>query len=210
MAPSSPSLLSHVSVLDLSIWRPGPYATSLLVGLGADVVKVEPPGGDPMRHYPELFESVNAGKRSIMLDLKEPDGAGRRRALDLAGRGRCHRRRLPPGGDGPARAGRGRGPGPELWCRVLLHLGLRAARSAGRGAGTRPQLPGVGRSAGARRWCRRHAATAPGRSGLRYDGSLRHLRRAARSRGRRAGDVSRYLDDRRHGHLDRLGQFGVG
>ena len=36
-----------------------------------------------MRHYPELFESVNAGKRSIMLDLKEPDGAGRRRALDL-------------------------------------------------------------------------------------------------------------------------------
>lgn len=84
VAPSSPSLLSHVSVLDLSIWRPGPYATSLLVGLGADVVKVEPPGGDPMRHYPELFESVNAGKRSIMLDLKEPDGAGQRRALELA------------------------------------------------------------------------------------------------------------------------------
>jgi alpha-methylacyl-CoA racemase len=84
VAPSSPSLLSDVSVLDLSIWRPGPYATSLLVGLGADVVKVEPPGGDPMRHYPELFESVNAGKRSIMLDLKEPDGAGRRRALELA------------------------------------------------------------------------------------------------------------------------------
>jgi len=84
VAPSSPLLLSDVSVLDLSIWRPGPYATSLLVGLGADVMKVEPPGGDPMRHYPELFESVNAGKRSIMLDLKEPDGAGRRRALDLA------------------------------------------------------------------------------------------------------------------------------
>jgi crotonobetainyl-CoA:carnitine CoA-transferase CaiB-like acyl-CoA transferase len=85
VAPSSPSLLSEVSVLDLSIWRPGPYATSLLVGLGADVVKVEPPGGDPMRHYPELFKSVNAGKRSIMLDLKEPHGAGRRRALELAG-----------------------------------------------------------------------------------------------------------------------------
>jgi crotonobetainyl-CoA:carnitine CoA-transferase CaiB-like acyl-CoA transferase len=84
VARSSPSQLSEVSVLDLSIWRPGPYATSLLVGLGADVMKVEPPGGDPMRHYPELFESVNAGKRSIMLDLKEPDGAGRRRALELA------------------------------------------------------------------------------------------------------------------------------
>ena len=74
--------LAHVAVLDLSIWRPGPYATSLLGGLGADVVKVEPPGGDPMRHYPELFESVNAGKRSIVLDLKDTED--RARALDLA------------------------------------------------------------------------------------------------------------------------------
>jgi crotonobetainyl-CoA:carnitine CoA-transferase CaiB-like acyl-CoA transferase len=89
MAPVAltlPPLLAEVSVLDLSIWRPGPYATSLLVGLGADVVKVEPPGGDPMRHYPELFESVNAGKRSVMLDLKDATGpaGGRARALELA------------------------------------------------------------------------------------------------------------------------------
>jgi crotonobetainyl-CoA:carnitine CoA-transferase CaiB-like acyl-CoA transferase len=74
--------LSDVSVLDLSIWRPGPYATSLLVHLGADVLKVEPPGGDPMRHYGGLFESINAGKRSIVLDLKDP--AHRSRALELA------------------------------------------------------------------------------------------------------------------------------
>ena len=80
-----PPFLADVSVLDLSIWRPGPYATSLLVGLGADVLKVEPPGGDPMRHYPELFESVNAGKRSIVLDLKDTAaGGGRARALELA------------------------------------------------------------------------------------------------------------------------------
>jgi crotonobetainyl-CoA:carnitine CoA-transferase CaiB-like acyl-CoA transferase len=90
VTPSLPPLLAEVSVLDLSIWRPGPYATSLLVGLGADVVKVEPPGGDPMRHYPELFESVNAGKRSIVLDLKDTDATGpdggraRARALELA------------------------------------------------------------------------------------------------------------------------------
>jgi crotonobetainyl-CoA:carnitine CoA-transferase CaiB-like acyl-CoA transferase len=85
VALTLPPLLADVSVLDLSIWRPGPYATSLLVGLGADVVKVEPPGGDPMRHYPELFESVNAGKRSIMLDLKDATGQdGRARALELA------------------------------------------------------------------------------------------------------------------------------
>jgi len=76
------ALLSGLRVLDLSIWRPGPYATSLLVALGADVLKVEPPGGDPMRHYAGLFESINAGKRSVVLDLK--DGAGRDRALALA------------------------------------------------------------------------------------------------------------------------------
>ncbi|MGP0032914.1 MAG: CaiB/BaiF CoA transferase family protein [Acidimicrobiales bacterium] len=75
--------LSEVSVLDCSIWRPGPYATFLLAALGADVLKIEPPGGDPMRQYPELFGSINAGKRSMMLDLKKPDD--RARALELAG-----------------------------------------------------------------------------------------------------------------------------
>jgi crotonobetainyl-CoA:carnitine CoA-transferase CaiB-like acyl-CoA transferase len=74
-------LLSGVSVLDLSIWRPGPYATSLLCALGADVLKVEPPGGDPMRHYAGLFESVNGGKRSVVLDLKDPSGQARARSL---------------------------------------------------------------------------------------------------------------------------------
>jgi crotonobetainyl-CoA:carnitine CoA-transferase CaiB-like acyl-CoA transferase len=78
----SSAFLSGVSVLDFSIWRPGPYATSLLVYLGADVIKVEPPGGDPMRHYPELFAAVNAGKRSIVLDLK--NASDRPRALELA------------------------------------------------------------------------------------------------------------------------------
>ena len=77
-----PAFLSGLRVLDLSIWRPGPYTTSLLVALGADVLKVEPPGGDPMRQYRGLFESINAGKRSIVLDLK--DGDDRDRALQLA------------------------------------------------------------------------------------------------------------------------------
>jgi crotonobetainyl-CoA:carnitine CoA-transferase CaiB-like acyl-CoA transferase len=77
-----PGLLSTLRVLDLAIWRPGPYATQLLAELGADVVKVEPPGGDPMRGYPELFAALNAGKRGIVLDLKTADG--RRDALSLA------------------------------------------------------------------------------------------------------------------------------
>jgi len=75
-------LLSGVRVLDLSIWRPGPYCTQLLADLGADVLKVEPPGGDPMRVFPGLFATLNANKRSVVLDLK--DDAARARALDLA------------------------------------------------------------------------------------------------------------------------------
>ena len=79
---SSGGLLAGLRVLDLSVWRPGPYATQLLAEIGADVLKVEPPGGDPMRSYPELFESLNANKRSIVLDLKNGDDVTR--ALELA------------------------------------------------------------------------------------------------------------------------------
>ncbi len=70
---TSRDLLHDVRVLDLSIWRPGPYATQLLADLGADVIKLEPPGGDPMRVFPQLFATLNANKRSIVLDLHDPD-----------------------------------------------------------------------------------------------------------------------------------------
>src|SRR3954447_1202702 len=79
---TSSGLLAGLRVLDLSVWRPGPYATQLLAEIGADVIKVEPPGGDPMRTYPELFASLSANKRSIVLDLKQD--ADRARALELA------------------------------------------------------------------------------------------------------------------------------
>src|SRR5260370_6410485 len=79
---SSSGLLTGVRVLDLSVWRPGPYATQLLAELGAEVLKVEPPGGDPMRAYPDLFASLSADKRSVVLDLK--DEVDRGRALELA------------------------------------------------------------------------------------------------------------------------------
>jgi crotonobetainyl-CoA:carnitine CoA-transferase CaiB-like acyl-CoA transferase len=68
----SGGLLHGVRILDLSIWRPGPYATQLLADLGADVLKVEPPGGDPMRMFPDLFATLNANKRSVVLDLHTP------------------------------------------------------------------------------------------------------------------------------------------
>jgi crotonobetainyl-CoA:carnitine CoA-transferase CaiB-like acyl-CoA transferase len=64
--------LDGCNVLELAPWRPGPHAGRLLADLGADVVKVEPPGGDPMRAYPHLFRELAAGKRSRVLDLKVP------------------------------------------------------------------------------------------------------------------------------------------
>lgn len=79
--PDGPGLLAGLRVLDLTVWRPGPYATQLLAEIGADVVKIEPPGGDPMRAYPGLFAELNVNKRSLVLDLK--DARDRRRALEL-------------------------------------------------------------------------------------------------------------------------------
>jgi len=70
--------LQGCRVLDLSQYLPGPYATRLLADLGAEVVKVEPPGGDPMRTFifqdhdaiSPLYKQINAGKTVIRLDLK--------------------------------------------------------------------------------------------------------------------------------------------
>jgi crotonobetainyl-CoA:carnitine CoA-transferase CaiB-like acyl-CoA transferase len=82
VSSATDGLLAGVRVLDLTIWRPGPYATQLMAELGADVIKVEPPGGDPMRAYPGLFAELHANKRSVALDLKEEHG--RRRVRELA------------------------------------------------------------------------------------------------------------------------------
>ena len=69
--------LAGVRVLDLSAYIAGPYACSLLADQGADVIKIEPPGGDNLRQYPSTLPSesraflgVNRSKRGIVLDLK--------------------------------------------------------------------------------------------------------------------------------------------
>ena len=68
--------LSGVRVVDFSMFVPGPYCSSILADLGADVTKVEPPRGDPGRGYvPAQFNTENRNKRSIAIDLKRPDAA---------------------------------------------------------------------------------------------------------------------------------------
>ncbi|MGO9872968.1 MAG: CaiB/BaiF CoA transferase family protein [Acidimicrobiia bacterium] len=77
-------LLAGMRVLDAGIWRPVPHATQLLADLGADVVKLEPPTGDPMRTFPDIFRDIASHKGSVVVDLR--DRSGRVRALELAAR----------------------------------------------------------------------------------------------------------------------------
>lgn len=78
MADLEPGVLDGVRVLDASQLLPGPWAAQMLGDLGADVVKVEPPGGDGGRRIRgELFAGTNRNKDSIVLDLKTPEGRDR-------------------------------------------------------------------------------------------------------------------------------------
>jgi alpha-methylacyl-CoA racemase len=67
---SSNPLLSGIRVLDLSRLLPGPFCSLYLAQLGAEVIKIEEPGGDPARKAAELFDQINRGKQSVVLDLK--------------------------------------------------------------------------------------------------------------------------------------------
>lgn len=87
-----PSPLEGITVLDFTRYQQGPYATSLLADFGARVIKVEDPnGGDFGRRmwkepdgYSAFWESLNRGKQSITLDMR--DAAARAAALKLGAR----------------------------------------------------------------------------------------------------------------------------
>jgi crotonobetainyl-CoA:carnitine CoA-transferase CaiB-like acyl-CoA transferase len=74
--------LSGLRVVDLSSFLPGPYLTMTLADHGAEVIKIEAPGeGDPGRHIglsdgpsTVFFRNFNRGKKSVVLDLKSPEG----------------------------------------------------------------------------------------------------------------------------------------
>lgn len=84
--------LSDLSICDVTQNLAGPYCAQILGDLGAKVIKVEPPGGDPARAWGPpfwgmdgtLFLSANRNKRSIVLDLKTEEG--RRVLHELAAR----------------------------------------------------------------------------------------------------------------------------
>ena len=98
-AGGPPVPLHGLRVVELAHWVAGPAVGGILADWGADVVKVEPPEGDPMRslfapppgsaarHSPS-FSMANRGKRSVVVDLGTDDG---RVALDaLLEIGRAH------------------------------------------------------------------------------------------------------------------------
>src|SRR5208283_1231629 len=76
-----PGALDGVRILDLTTMVAGPVATMMLADQGADVIKVEPPSGDLMRHLSRGHRSMNASflacnrnKRSLAIDLKTDHG----------------------------------------------------------------------------------------------------------------------------------------
>ncbi|MDQ0189564.1 CoA transferase [Alicyclobacillus cycloheptanicus] len=86
---NGPAPLEGITVLDFSRLLPGPYATMLMVQLGARVIKIEEPGkGDYVRFFPPVEDGVswkyrwlNRGKESVAIDLKKPEGQELARAL---------------------------------------------------------------------------------------------------------------------------------
>ena len=80
-----PAALEGISVLDLTHCIAGPYCTKLLAGFGADVLKIEPPGGERGRRMSPFFQDepgpdssltfayLNSGKRSLTLNLKSAE-----------------------------------------------------------------------------------------------------------------------------------------
>ena len=77
--------LECVKVLDLSQYIPGPFATRQLADLGAQVIKIEPPSGDPIRYFMQqnkndpsaIYQHLNRGKYICQLDLKTDTGKQR-------------------------------------------------------------------------------------------------------------------------------------
>lgn len=84
--------LQGTRVLDLSQYIPGPFATLLMADFGAQVVKIEPPQGDPMRAFgprdadglSPFYKVLNRNKTVVRMDLKSPEGKAQLRDMIAA------------------------------------------------------------------------------------------------------------------------------
>src|SRR5437868_9986151 len=80
--------LEGCKIVEACSYISGPFCAQMLSDLGADVIKVEPPAGDPYRNFGHGWKSVgtvwtnaNRGKRSVTLDLKSADDLAKFKAL---------------------------------------------------------------------------------------------------------------------------------
>ena len=89
MTPPSPAALAGVRVIEMGQLIAGPFAGKTLGEFGADVVKIEPPGaGDPLRNWRLIkngtsvwWQVQSRNKRSVAIDLRQPDGQALARQL---------------------------------------------------------------------------------------------------------------------------------
>ena len=72
MAERKPGALDGLKIVSMAEQYPGPFCTLTLSDMGADVIQVERPGGDPSRFLPSFYEGLNRNKRSVTLDAREP------------------------------------------------------------------------------------------------------------------------------------------
>ncbi|HEY0571199.1 MAG TPA: CoA transferase, partial [Enterovirga sp.] len=141
-APAGVKPLQGIRVVEIGPYTAGPLAGRYLADLGAEVIKVEPPGGESSRSWlPQFgghsgyFANCNAGKASVVLDLKSsPD---RERFLDLVRTADVLAESLRPGALDKLRLG------PDDLLRLMPGLIYCSLSGFGRAAGARPALDTV-------------------------------------------------------------------
>ncbi len=139
--------LAGIVVLDFGQVYQGPYATLLMAMAGADVIKIEPPQGEPLRRRAPPGKSttfpiamLNSNKRAITLNLKHE--RGRTLLFEHGPARRRTARKLLAGGDGPARRRLGGAARDQPAPRLCLRLGLRPQRAGSRQSGDGSDDPG--------------------------------------------------------------------